>query len=179
MRAVPDFGRALLPFRPLDDVGGLERAAHHLLERLVYPLEIVGEVDGDRGGARRDDPEHVPLVNERALDLLEQVADARRVLEVEVEVVDEQDEDAPGRVVARPDRREDDAFRRGGGRRQREVRHPAAVHEDERRDLLRHAVFVEIEVVFGEVGDELAPGIPGDDVVGHQVDRHPERRLLP
>ncbi|MCK7529254.1 MAG: hypothetical protein MZV64_72725 [Ignavibacteriales bacterium] len=126
----------------------------------------------------RHDAEHVALVDERALDLLEQVADARRVLEVEVEVVDEQDEDAPGGVVARPGRRQDDALRRGGRRRQRQVRHAPAVHQHQRRDRLRHAVFEELEVVLRQVGDELALGVPGDDVVGHEVDRDAERRLL-
>ncbi len=176
---VADLGRPLLPFRPLDDVGRLERAAHHLLQRLVDALEIVGEVDGDRRRPGRHDAEHVALVDERALDLLEQVADPRRVLEVQVQVVDEQDEDAPGRVVARPGRRQDDALRRGGRRRQRQVGHAAAVHEHERRDLLRHAVLEQFEVLLRQVRHELALGIPGDDVVGHQVDRHPERRLLP
>ncbi|MCK7529255.1 MAG: hypothetical protein MZV64_72730 [Ignavibacteriales bacterium] len=38
VRPVPDLGRPFLPFRPLDDVGRLERAAHHLLDRLVDPL---------------------------------------------------------------------------------------------------------------------------------------------
>ena len=179
VRPVAHLGRPVLPFRPLDDVGRLQRAAHHLLERLVDPLEVVREVDGDRRGARRHDPEHVALVDERALDLLEQVADARRVLEVEVQVVDEQDEDAPGGVVGRPGRRQDDALGRRGRRRQREVRHAAAVHEHQRRELLRHAVLEDLEVVFREVGHELAPRVPGDHVVGHQVDRHPERRLLP
>jgi len=52
------------------------------------------------------------------------------------------------------------------------------VHEHQRRNLLRHAVFENLEVVLRQIGDELTLRVAGDDVVGHQVDRHAERRLL-
>ena len=52
-------------------------------------------IDDGPGG---DDAEHVSFVNELLGDLLEQVADAAGVAEVEVQVVDEDEEDAAGRV---------------------------------------------------------------------------------
>ena len=91
--------------------------AGDLLDRFGQPPAIVGEIDRDRRGARRDDAEHVAFVHELVGDLLEQLADAPGVAEVEVQVVDEDEEDAAGRIAGRPRRRQEDAFRdrRGGG----------------------------------------------------------------
>ena len=76
---------------------GLQAGARDLLDRLVEPLAVVGQVDRDRRGAGRDDAEHVAVVDQLLRDLLEQVADAAGVAEVEVQVVDEDQEDAARR----------------------------------------------------------------------------------
>ena len=92
-------------------------------------------------------------------DLLQQRPDQRRLGGGEVQIVDEQHEDATGGVGPRRRPRQDDAFRRisGGeiGGRQH-VEDAAAVHHDQRCDLLRDAVFEHLEVVLAEVGHELA-----------------------
>ena len=88
-------------------------------------------------------------------DLLEQIADAAGVAEVEVQVVDEDQEDAAGGVVGRPRRRQDDAFLRRRRRRRGDVVDAAAVRQRERDDVLLDAVFVDFELVFLQVGDEL------------------------
>ena len=96
---------------------GLQAGAGDLLDRLVEPLAVVGQVDRQRRRAGRDDAEHVAVVNQILRDLLEQLADAPGVAEVEVQVVDEDQEDAARRVGGRPRRRQDDAFlhRAAGG----------------------------------------------------------------
>ena len=51
------------------------------------------------------------------------------------------------------------------------------MHERERRNLLLDAVFVDLEIVLLQVGDELPLIVPGDDVGRHEIDGDPERGL--
>ena len=101
---------------------------------------------------------------------LNRLADAPGVAEVEVQVVDEDEEDAAGRVRGRPRRREQDAFRNRRGRRRRDVVAAAAVGQRERDDLLRNAVFQNLEIVFLQVGDELTAVVADDDVGRDEFD---------
>ena len=87
-----------------------------------------------------DDAEHVAFVNQEAKHLLDQIAGPRRLAELQVEVVDEDQEDAAGGVVGRPALRQDDAFLHRCGRRRQRVEHAAAVRQHERHDLLLDAV---------------------------------------
>ena len=115
MRAIAHFARAVGAFRALDDVRRLQAVAGDLLDRLVQHLAVVGRIDRERRGAGRDDREHVAFVDQRLRDALEQIADAAGVAEVEVQVVDDDQEDAAGGVVARARDREDQAFLAAAG----------------------------------------------------------------
>ena len=88
-----------------------------------------------------------------------------------MEVVDDEDDDAAGGVVGRARRRQNDAF--ANRRRRRHLRGvgAAAMNQHERRELLLDAVFVELEIVLGEIGLELPAPVPDDDVGADQVDR--------
>ena len=106
--------------------------------------------------------------------------DVRRVLGLEVHVVDEDEDDAAGDVLHRPaGLGQHDAL----GRRRRLGRRPAAVKvrppctSANDGDRLRHAVLEHREVVLGQVGDEPAVAIAGDDVGGHRGHRRAECRL--
>ena len=55
-------------------------------------------------------------------------------------------------------------------RRRRDVVDAAAVGQRERDDLLLHAVFEDLEIVFLQVGDELAAVVADDDVGGDEID---------
>ena len=118
MRAVADFGRPLRSFGHVEDVLRRQSGAGDLLDRLVEPLPVVGEIDRQRRRPGRDDAEHVAFVNQLLRDLLEQLADAAGIAEVQMEIVDEDQEDAARRVGRRTRRRQDDALlrrARGGG----------------------------------------------------------------
>ena len=98
-----------------------------------------------------------------------------------MQVVDEDDEDPPGGVVGRARRRQDDARLRLRRRRQRLVVDAAAVGQHERHDFLLDAVFVDLELVLLQIGDELAAVVADDDVGRDDVDLAPDhfaRRLL-
>ena len=164
VRAVPDFGRPLLPLRHVEDVLGREPCAGDLLDRFGQAAAIVGQVDGDRRRPGGDDAEHVSFVDQLLGDLLEQLANPAGVAEVEVQVVDEDEEDAARRVGRRPRRRQQNAFRNRRGGRRRDVVAAAAVGQRERDDFLRNAVFQNLEIVFLQVGDELAAVVANDDV---------------
>ena len=56
---------------------------------------------------------------------------------------------------------------------------PAAVDQRQRRDVLLDAVLKNLEVVPGQVGDELILVIARDHVGGDEVDRDSERWLRP
>ena len=88
-------------FRPLPEI---------LFDRLVEPLAVVRHVDRDRRRPGRHDAEHVAVVDQLLADLLEQLANAAGVPEVEMQVVDEDQEDAARGVVGRSRRRQEHAF---------------------------------------------------------------------
>ena len=94
------------------------------------------------------------------------------------EVVDEEDEDASGRVVRPPCRRQDDPFRRRRRWRDEHVADPAAVAERERDDLLLDVVLVHLEVFAGQIRHEIPGRVARDDVGRHEVDLHREGRSL-
>ena len=93
------------------------------------------------------------------------------LLEVHVQVVDEDQEDAPGGVVGRPRRRQEDAFLQRRRRRADVVDDAAAVRQHEGDDILLDAVLVDVEVVLRQARDEL-PLVVADD----RRPRSPDRR---
>ena len=102
VRAVAQLGGPLRRLHPLDDVLGRQAAAGDALDRRLEHLPVVGQLLRNRRSAGADDAEHVAFVDQVAQHLLDQVARARRAPEVEVQVVDEDQEDAARRVVGRP-----------------------------------------------------------------------------
>ena len=109
--------------------------------------------------------------------LAEQRPQPRRVAEVEVEIVDDENDDAACGIVHRTRHRQDDAFangRHGCGLR---LINATAVHEGERRDLLFDTVLEDVEIILAEVGLKLTPSIPDDDVGTDEIDRRAERRI--
>ena len=94
VRAIPHFARPFGARRAVDDVGRLQLAAGDLLDRLLETRLVVGHVDGDRRRTARDDAEHVAVVHQLLRDPLEQIAHAAGVVELQVQVVDEEQEDA-------------------------------------------------------------------------------------
>ena len=72
---------------------------------------------------------------------------------------------------------QDDALLGRRRRRRQQVVHAAAVHQRERRDVLRHAVFEDLEVVLRQVRHELVLAVADDGVHGDQVDVDAEGRL--
>lgn len=114
-------------------------------------------------------------------ELSNDAADVRRVFGFEVQVVDEDDQDASrlARVGGTSRRRQHDAFGHNHlGRGLQQVEGPAAVDEHERLDLLFDAVFENHEIVLGEVGHETAVRVPGNGVGGDQGDAGPEGGLI-
>ena len=95
-----------------------------------------------------------------------------------MQVVDEQQEHAAGRVVGRTVARQDDAFLHRRRRRRLHVVDAPAVGQHERRDLLLDAVLVDLELVRLEVGDELIALLIADDDVGRdEIDADAEGGL--
>ncbi len=95
-----------------------------------------------------------------------------------MEIVDEDQEHAPGGVVRRAVGRQDDAFLHRRRRRRQHVVDAPAVRQHERDDLLLDAVLVDLELFGLQVGDELvAPLIADDHVGGDEIDADAERRL--
>jgi hypothetical protein len=141
-----------------------------LLDRRLEPLLVVRQFDRQRGRSGRHDAEHVAIVNQLFRDLLEEIADAAGVPEIEMEVIDEDDEDPPRRVVGRTRRRKDDSLLRGRGRRRRDVVAAAAVRQRERDHLLLDAILQQLELVFLQIGDELPAVVTHDHVGGDQLD---------
>ena len=66
----------------------------------------------------------------------------------------------------------------GGGGGAEHVRDAAAVADRHRRDVLLDAVFVDLELVFLQVGDEVALFVAHDDVGRDEIDLNLERRFL-
>ncbi len=157
---------------------GAQTASGHAGDGRFENLTIVGELLRDGRGARAHDAEHVAFVNQQAHHSLDQIAGARRAAEIEMQVVDEEQEHAAGRVVGRPVPRQDDAFLHRRRRRSLHVVDASAVCEHERRDLLLDAVLVDFELVGLDVSDELvALLIANDDVGRDEIDADPERGL--
>ena len=95
-----------------------------------------------------------------------------------MQVVDEQQEHAAGGVVGRAIARQDDAFLHRSGRRALHVVDAPAMGQHQRRDLLLDAVFVHLELVCLDVGNELIGLlIADDDVGGDEIDADPEGGL--
>ncbi len=166
-------GRALRPLRGRDDVAGRQRAARELASSLVQAPPVVGQIDLDRGRPGGDDAEHVAFVNQLARDALQEISDPGRVAEIQVQIVDEDEEDAAGLAGGGPRRRHrqtlDRLPRRGG-----DVVGAAAVRQGKRHERLRHAVLDDLEVPVLEVGDELSLVVANDDVGGHEIDARRE-----
>ena len=143
---------------------------------LVQAPPVVGQIDLDRGRPGGDDAEHVAFVNQLARDALQEISDAGRVAEIQVQIVDEDEEDAAGLAGGGPRRRHrqtlDRLPRRGG-----DVVGAAAVRQGKRHERLRHAVLEDLEVPFLEVGDELSLVVANDHVGGHEID--PRREVGP
>ena len=178
VRAMHHFLRRLARGRLLDDFRRLQPAARDLVRRFLHTGAVVGEIDRDRGGAGRHDAEEVAVVHELLRHVAEQTAYAVRVTELEMKIVDDKNDDASGGVVDGPRWRQDDAltYGRSGCGRLRLI-HAAAVDERKRRELLFDAVFVDFEIVLGEIGLKLAAAVSHDHVRADQVDRCPERRV--
>src|SRR5687767_3329962 len=99
-----------------------------------------------------------------------------RVAEFEVEVVDDEDDDAAGRVVHWPGGRQNDALaNRGDGGALRLI-YAAAVHERKRAQLLLDAVFVHFEIIFREVRLKLSATVADDYVGADEVNGRAEGR---
>ena len=86
-----------------------------------------------------------------------------------MEVVDDDDEDAAGRVAARPVARKDDAVTRGD-RRTEHVELAPAVDHRERRDRLLDPVLVDLQLSGLQISDELSAGVANDGVGGDEID---------
>ena len=145
MRLVADFRRALRPLRGRDDVAGRQRAARELACSLVQAPPVVGQIDLDRGRPGGDDAEHVAFVDQLARDALQEISDAGGVAEIQVQIVDEDEEDAAGLAGGGPGRRHRQTFNRLP-RRGVDVVGAAAVRQGERHERLRHAVLEDLEV---------------------------------
>ena len=100
---------------------------------------------------------------------------ARRAAEVEMEIVDEDEEDAPRGVVRRAIGRQDDALLHRRRRRRLHVVNASAMGQDERDDFLLDAVLVDLELSGLQVCDELIAALVADDHVGgHEIDADAE-----
>src|SRR5207249_4199773 len=107
-------------------------------------------------------------------DLLEEILDLARVLEIEVQVVDENQPDPPRRVVGRLAGRKDDALHRRRRRGRGLVVDAPAMSEQKRDHLLLHAVFEDLEVSLFQIGDELSLVVADDHVRGDDVEAAPD-----
>jgi hypothetical protein len=146
----------------------------------IFDAEVVGQARLDARRAARQHRHQIAVVQQVVRNVLNELAHVRRVLRLEVHVVDEDEEHAPGHVLHRALRRQHDAFgrrhRRCRGRRQH-VEGAAAVHERERRNGLRHVVFEHDEIVLREVRHEAAVLVARDDVGRDRRDTRPEGGL--
>ena len=106
VRAMHHFLRRLARRGGLDDFRRLQTAARDPVGRLFHPRSVVGEVDGNRRGSRRDNPEEIFLMNELLSHVAEEAPHAMRVAEVEMQIVDDKNDDAARSVIARARRRQ-------------------------------------------------------------------------
>ncbi len=164
MRAMADFRGTFRADGSFQDVARREAVSRNASDRLIEPAPIVGQVNLDRRCPRREDAEHVPLVDQFLRDRFQQLAYARRVGGVEVKIVDEDEEDAPRDVARRTDWRQDDALGRLCRRGCADVDPAAAMDERERDDRLRDAVLEDAELTGLQVRHEQTLRIPHDHV---------------
>ena len=128
-------------------------------------------------GTAGHDAVHVALVDQLLRNPLEEIPQPAGVLEFEVQIVQEDQEDAAGRVGRRSRRRQDDALLGRRRRRGLEIERPSAMDEDERDDFLLDAVFPDLEIGLREIRRKQAVLVANDGVRGDQIDRRPEGRL--
>ena len=108
-------------------------------------------------------------MNQLFRNLLEQLADASSVAEVQVQVVDEDQKNASRRVARGPRRRQDDSLLHGRRRRGREVGRPSTVDEREGDDVLFYTVLEDGELFFLQIGNELSLRVADDHVGSDDV----------
>ena len=109
-------------------------------------------------------------MDELRRDLLQQIPHARGVPEVDVRVVDEDQEDAPGSVARGTRGRQQQPFLCGCRRRADLAEDAAAVREQEHDQLLPDAVFEDLEIILAERGHELPELVSHRDVGGDEID---------
>ena len=116
-------------------------------------------------------------MDQRARDFLEQVADAAGIAEVEMQVIDDDQEDAAGGVVLGARGWQDNALLSRRRRWGRQVMHAAAVHQREAGKLLLDAVLVNFKIALGQVGHELVLAVAHDCIRRDVVNGHAKLRL--
>ena len=79
----------------MNDVARTELVAGNLLDRFVEPRLVVRHIHRDRGRTAGHDAEHVAVVHELFRNLLEQIANPTGVVELQVQIVDEEQKNAP------------------------------------------------------------------------------------
>ena len=178
VRAEPEVARTLPALGPFDDVGDAQPVAFDPADQRFQQPPVVAHVQRHGRRSRREEREQVAFMDQRAGNLLQHGPDMRRIQRVEMEVIDEQQEDPARRGGDGPRRRQDDALRRRQSWRRLHIEDAAAVHQQQRRDLLRLAVLEHHEIVHPQIGDKPAVAISHDDVGGHQLDVSAKDRLL-
>ena len=161
---------------------GGQPAAADLRRRRRHQLAIVGEAGGDARRPARHHRHEVAVVQQVLRQVFDDPLDVRRVLGLDVHVVDE-DRRRRGRPRSRTARRAfgstmpSGAAATSGAASPVKVRPPCTSANEVM--VCAHAVFEHREVVLGQVGDEAAVAVAGDDVGRHGRDGRPERRLPP
>src|SRR5262245_19726406 len=87
-----------------------------------------------------------------------------------MQVVDDDQKDAAGGVVPRSGGGQDDPFLRRRRRWSLQIVDAPAMHQRERRNLLLDAVFEDLELVLGQVSDELIAAVAHDRIHRDEVD---------
>ena len=97
VRHVPQAGRPLRRLRRGDDLLRAHPATHRPLDRLVEALGavVVGHVGGDRRVSAGHDADQIGVLDENVADVPQDLPRTHRVAAKEVQVIDENDEQAP------------------------------------------------------------------------------------
>src|SRR5439155_17000478 len=90
MGAISDLYRALRSGWTIDDVGWAQAVAGNSLNCLVHPRPVVGEINRERRRSGRHDGKHIGLVQQVPRDAPEEIADARRLMKIQMQIVDEE-----------------------------------------------------------------------------------------